>query len=47
MAGYEGEGDYVVLIDALLAAGFTDDETTSVLGANLVRVLTAVHAAAN
>lgn len=46
MDGYRGEGDLPLVTAALLRAGFTTPEVQGILGANALRALTRVEAAA-
>jgi microsomal dipeptidase-like Zn-dependent dipeptidase len=46
MAGFEGETDLPKLTAGLLGGGFDDREVAGILGANALRVLEAVEAAA-
>jgi membrane dipeptidase len=46
MAGFDGEADMPKLTTALLEGGFDDGEVEGILGANALRVLDAVEAAA-
>ena len=42
MEGYEGEADVPMIIDALLEAGFSDEEVDGIRGENFLRVFEAV-----